>query len=95
VYIQSGIGNLGTESVTDCHPRDWPRSWAYLGRNAKFTWGHTGRNSAVVLSIGRQPDDGTRTRGAAYVTALDAKDKLTQIAAKDLGGRPEDYDVAA
>jgi CO/xanthine dehydrogenase Mo-binding subunit len=24
---------------------------------------------------------------------LDAKDKLTQIAAKDLGGRPEDYDV--
>src|ERR1039457_3732023 len=31
---------------------------------------------------------------AAHATAMDARKKLQDIAAKDLGGKPEDYDVA-
>src|ERR1700686_5161376 len=31
---------------------------------------------------------------AAHAAGLDAKKKLQEIAAKDLGGKPEDYDVA-
>ena len=31
---------------------------------------------------------------AAHAAAMDAKKKLQEIAAKDLGGKPEDYEVA-
>jgi xanthine dehydrogenase molybdenum-binding subunit len=31
---------------------------------------------------------------AAYATAMDAKKKLQEIAAKKLGGKPEQYEVA-
>ena len=31
---------------------------------------------------------------AAYAAALDAKQKLQEIAAKSLGGKPEQYEVA-
>ena len=90
MYIQSGIGNLGTESMSDCH--------RVVGRDARHAVGeverHLGRHGqepAVDLRLRRQPDDARDTR-AAHAAAADAIKKLQEIAAKALGGRPEDYD---
>jgi xanthine dehydrogenase molybdenum-binding subunit len=92
LYIQSGIGNLGTESVTDCH-RVTAEVLGVPWEKCEVTWGHTGRNLPWSCPSGGSQTTHAHTR-AAYVTALDAKDKLCQIAAKDFGGKPEDYEVA-
>lgn len=91
LYIQSGIGNLGTESVSDCH-RVTAEILGVPWNKCEITWGHTGRNLPWSCPSGGSQTTHAMTR-AAYVAAMDAKDKLQQIAAKDLGGKPEDYDV--
>ena len=91
LYIQSGIGNLGTESVSDCH-RVTAEILGVPWEKCEITWGNTGKNLPWSCPSGGSQTTHAMTR-AAYVTALDAKDKLQQIAAKTLGGRPEDYDV--
>ena len=91
LYIQSGIGNLGTESVSDCH-RVTAEILGVPWEKCEITWGHTGRNLPWTCPSGGSQTTHAMTR-AAYVTALDAKDKLQQIAAKDHGGKPEDYEV--
>jgi CO/xanthine dehydrogenase Mo-binding subunit len=91
LYIQSGIGNLGTESVTDCH-RVTAEILGVPWEKCEVTWGHTGRNLPWSCPSGGSQTTHAHTR-AAYVVALDAKDKLCQIAAKEFGGKPEDYDV--
>jgi CO/xanthine dehydrogenase Mo-binding subunit len=91
LYIQSGIGNLGTESVSDCH-RVTAEMLGVPWSKCEITWGHTGRNLPWSCPSGGSQTTHAMTR-AAYVAAMDAKDKLTQIAAKDLGGKPEDYEV--
>jgi xanthine dehydrogenase molybdenum-binding subunit len=92
LYIQSGIGNLGTESVTDCH-RVTAEILGVPWEKCEVTWGHTGRNLPWSCPSGGSQTTHAHTR-AAYVTALDAKDKLCQIAAKDFGGKADDYEVA-
>src|ERR1700686_480851 len=91
VYIQSGIGNLGTESVSDCH-RGTAEILGIPWEKCEITWGHTGKNLPWSCPSGGSQTTHAMTR-AAYVAALDAKDKLQQIAAKDHGGKPEDYEV--
>ena len=56
MYIQSGIGNLGTESMSDCHRvaaemigMPWEKVEHHLGRH--------GQEPAVELRVRRQPDD--------------------------------------
>jgi xanthine dehydrogenase molybdenum-binding subunit len=92
VYIQSGVGNLGTESWTDVH-----RVVAeYLGvpwEKCEITWGNTGKNLPWTCPSGGSQTTHAMTR-AAHAVAMDARKKLQEIAAKDLGGKPEDYDVA-
>ena len=92
IYIQSGIGNLGTESVSDCH-RVTAEILGVPWEKCEITWGHTGRNLPWTCPSGGSQTTHAMTR-AAYVAAMDAKDKLRQIAAKDHGGKPEDYEVA-
>jgi xanthine dehydrogenase molybdenum-binding subunit len=92
VYIQSGIGNLGTESVSDCH-RVTAEILGIPWEKCEITWGHTGKNLPWTCPSGGSQTTHAMTR-AAYAAAMDAKDKLRQIAAKDLGGKPEDYEVA-
>ena len=48
---------------------------------------------AVDVHVRRQPDRRTPWRARIMPAAMDAKRKLQEIAAQDLGGRPEDYDV--
>jgi xanthine dehydrogenase molybdenum-binding subunit len=92
LQIQSGIGNLGTESVFDVHRVaaelvgvPWEKVEVVWGNTSKFlpnTCGQGGSQTAHAMSR------------AAHAAGSDAVRKLQQIAARDLGGRPEDYVVA-
>jgi xanthine dehydrogenase molybdenum-binding subunit len=92
LYIQSGIGNLGTESLIDVH-----RVLAeYLGmpwEKCEITWGSSAKNLPWACPSGGSQTTHAMTR-AAHAVAMDAIKKLQMIAAKDLGGKPEDYEVA-
>ena len=92
VYIQSGIGNLGTESVSDCH-RVTAEILGVPWEKCVLTWGSTARNLPWSCPSGGSQTTHAHTR-AAYAVAMDGVDKLKQIAAKDLGGHPDDYVVA-
>jgi CO/xanthine dehydrogenase Mo-binding subunit len=90
--VQSGVGNLGTHSVIDtarvaAEVLDVP--W----ESVEVVWGDTSKNLPWTCT-----SDGSQTTHAIsrsnHAGAMDAKQKLMAIAAKDLGGRPEDYRVA-
>ena len=91
LYIQSGIGNHGTESVSDCH-RVSAEILGVPWDKVVLTWGDTAKNLPWTCNSGGSQTVHAMTR-AAHAAGMDAKKKLQEIAAKDLGGRPEDYDV--
>ena len=92
VYIQSGVGNLGTESWTDVH-RVVAELLGVPWEKCDITWGNTSKNLPWTCPSGGSQTTHAMTRAAHAVTS-DAILKLQQIAAKDLGGKPEDYVVA-
>jgi CO/xanthine dehydrogenase Mo-binding subunit len=92
LYIQSGIGNLGTESVIDVH-RVAAEIVGVPWEKCEITWGNTSKNLPWTCISGGSQTTHAMTR-AAHATAMDARKKLQEIAAKDLGGKPEDYEVA-
>jgi len=92
VYIQSGVGNLGTESWTDVH-RVVAELLGVPWEKCDVTWGNTSKNLPWTCPSGGSQTTHAMTRAAHAVTS-DAILKLQQIAAKDLGGKPEDYVVA-
>ncbi len=92
LYIQSGIGNLGTESITDVH-RVVAELLDVPWEKCVITWGNTAKNLPWTCPSGGSQTTHAMTR-AAHAVAMDAKRKLQEIAAKDLGGKPEDYEVA-
>ena len=92
LHIHSGVGNLGTFShsatsrvaaeVLTCK---WENCVIERGDSRRhLPWNHAqwGSNTSFTM---------TRTN---YVAAMDAKNKLLEIAAMDLGGSPGDYDLA-
>src|ERR1700678_2563599 len=91
VRFQSGIGNLGTESVVDVH-RAGAEVLGVPWEKCDITWGDTAKNLPFTCVSGGSQTTHAMTR-AAYATAMDAKRKLQEIAAKSLGGKPEQYDV--
>jgi CO/xanthine dehydrogenase Mo-binding subunit len=92
IAIQSGIGNLGTESVIDCH-RVVAETLGVPWEKCDLTWGNTTQNLPWTCVSGGSQTTHAMTR-AAYAAALDAKQKLQEIAAKTYGGNPEHYEVA-
>jgi xanthine dehydrogenase molybdenum-binding subunit len=92
VYIQSGVGNLGTESWTDVH-RVVAELLGVPWEKCDLTWGNTSKNLPWTCPSGGSQTTHAMTR-AAHAVASDGIMKLQQIAAKDLGGKPEDYVVA-
>src|SRR5664279_5103719 len=92
INFQSGIGNLGTESVIDVH-RVGAEILGVPWEKCDVTWGNTAKNLPFTCVSGGSQTTHAMTR-AAYATAMDAKKKLQEIAAKKLGGQPEAYDVA-
>lgn len=89
--IHTGVGNLGTYShsgtsrvaaeVLKCN---WENCVVVRGdsrRHLPWNLGQFGSNTSYTM---------TRTN---YVAAMDAVNKLKEIAAMDLGGAPDDYDI--
>ena len=92
IAFQSGIGNLGTEAVHDVHrvaAEIIGASW----EKCDITWGNSSKNLAWSCVSGGSQTTHAMTR-AAYAAGMDAKQKLQEIAAKSLGGKPQDYELA-
>jgi CO/xanthine dehydrogenase Mo-binding subunit len=92
IIFQSGIGNLGTESVIDVH-RAGAEVLGVPWEKCDVVWGNTTKNLPFTCVSGGSQTTHAMTR-AAYATAMDAKKKLQEIAARKLGGKPEQYEVA-
>ena len=84
LYVQSGVGNLGTHSVIDL-ARVAADILAMPWEKVEVIWGNTGKDLPWTLPVGRQPDDACDD-ARQPAGAMDAKRKLQEIAAKDLGG---------
>jgi xanthine dehydrogenase molybdenum-binding subunit len=91
LQIQSGIGNLGTHSVIDVTRvaaevlgMPWDQCEVIFGNTEKnLPWSCVSAGSQTTHAMTR----------ANHAAAMDAKKKLQEIAAKDLGGSPEGYEV--
>jgi xanthine dehydrogenase molybdenum-binding subunit len=92
ITFQSGIGNLGTESVIDVH-RVGAEVLGVPWEKCDVVWGNTAKNLPFTCVSGGSQTTHAMTR-AAYAAAMDAKKKLQEIAAKKFGGKPEQYEVA-
>jgi CO/xanthine dehydrogenase Mo-binding subunit len=89
--IQSGVGNLGTHSVFDVH-RVVAEVLDLPWEKCDITSGNTANNLPWTCISGGSQTIHAMTR-AAHAAAMDAKAKLQEIAAKDFGGSPADYEV--
>ncbi|HEY7171026.1 MAG TPA: xanthine dehydrogenase family protein molybdopterin-binding subunit [Vicinamibacterales bacterium] len=90
--IQSGIGNLGTESVFDVH-RVAAELLGVPWEKCDVAWGNTAKHLPNTCGQGGSQTTHAMTR-AAHAAASDAIRKLQQVAAKTLGGAAESYRVA-
>jgi CO/xanthine dehydrogenase Mo-binding subunit len=89
LYVQSGVGNLGTHSLIDL-ARVAADVLAMPWDKVVVNWGNTSKNLPwSCMSVGSQTTH-AMTR-ANLAGATDARLKLQEIAAKDLGGSPSDY----
>jgi CO/xanthine dehydrogenase Mo-binding subunit len=89
LYVQSGVGNLGTHSCIDL-ARVAAQVLAMPWDKVIVTFGSTAKNVPwSCMSVGSQTTHAmTRANLAA---AVDARLKLQEIAAKELGGSPQEY----
>jgi CO/xanthine dehydrogenase Mo-binding subunit len=92
VRFHSGIGNLGTESVMDVH-RAGAEVLDVPWEICDVVWGDTSRIMPYTCASGGSQTTHAMTR-AAHAVATEARQKLKEVAAKSLGGKPEDYEVA-
>ena len=92
MQIQSGIGNLGTESVFDVH-RVAAEIVGMPWDKVEIVWGNTARHLPSTCNQGGSQTTHAMTR-AAYAAGMDARRKLQEIAARTLGGTPDSYQVA-
>ncbi|HUP53623.1 MAG TPA: molybdopterin cofactor-binding domain-containing protein, partial [Longimicrobiales bacterium] len=91
LHIHTGVGNLGTYSyaatsrvAAEVLGYDWERCEIHRGDSSRgLPWnnGQYGSNTSFTMS---------RTN---YAAAMDAVAKLKAIAARRLGGSPDDYDI--
>src|SRR6185312_3626528 len=91
LHIHTGVGNLGTFShsgtariAAEVLKYDWEKCVVERGDTRKhLPWniGQFGSNTSFTMA---------RTN---YVAAMNALMKIKEIAAQDLGGKPDDYDV--
>jgi CO/xanthine dehydrogenase Mo-binding subunit len=91
VRFHSGIGNLGTESVMDVH-RAGAEVLGVPWEICDVVWGDTSRVFPYTCASGGSQTTHAMTR-AAFAVATECKQKLKEVAAQSLGGKPEDYEV--
>jgi CO/xanthine dehydrogenase Mo-binding subunit len=92
VAIQSGIGNLGTESVFDVH-RVAAEIIGVPWEKVDVVFGNTSKALPNTCGQGGSQTTHAMTR-AAHAAGMDAKAKLQKIAATAFGGQPDQYEVA-
>jgi CO/xanthine dehydrogenase Mo-binding subunit len=92
MYIQSGVGNLGTESFSDVH-RVAAEMMGMSWDKCTVAWGNTSQNLPWTCVSGGSQTIHAMTR-AAHAAATDGIKKVQEIAAKTLGGKPDDYKLA-
>jgi CO/xanthine dehydrogenase Mo-binding subunit len=93
LHVHSGVGNLGTYSfagtsrvAAEVLNYDWDHVVIEHGDSRRaLPWNSVQAGSNTTFTE-------TRTN---YVAAMDLRRKLLEIAAKDLGGTPDDYDLGA
>jgi xanthine dehydrogenase molybdenum-binding subunit len=92
MYVQSGVGNLGTESVFDVH-RVAADLMGMPWEKVTIAWGDTSQNLPWTCVSGGSQTTHAMTR-AAHAAASDAVAKAQEIAAKVMGGSPAAYKLA-
>ena len=92
LHVHTGVGNLGTYSYASTS-RVAAEVLGYDWENVEIVRGDSSR--ALPWTLGQFGSNTTFTESRAnYASAMDAVQKLKEIAARDLGGSPEDYDIA-
>ncbi|SVA26968.1 uncharacterized protein METZ01_LOCUS79822, partial [marine metagenome] len=91
MYIQSGVGNLGTGSTFDtmraaAEGMDMP--WD----KCEVAWGNSALNLPWSASQGGSSTTHAHTR-ANWAAVADATQKMKEVAAQDLGGSANDYEI--
>jgi CO/xanthine dehydrogenase Mo-binding subunit len=92
MQVQSGIGNLGTESVFDVH-RVAAEIVGIPWDKVQIVWGDSSKYLPSTCNQGGSQTTHAMTR-AAHAAGMDAKRKLQEIAARTLGGSPDSYQLA-
>ena len=92
VQIQQGLGNLGTNSNFDTARAAADVLGVEWG-DVEVVFGDTSRHLPWSAVQAGSQSTHAHTR-ANHAAGLDAKRKLQEIAARDLGGRPEDYETS-
>jgi CO/xanthine dehydrogenase Mo-binding subunit len=92
VQIHSGVGTLGTESVIDVH-RAAAEKLDVPWEACDIIWGDTSKGLPYTCVSGGSQTIHDMTR-AGYAVGEECKLRLREIAAKTLGGSPDDYEVA-
>ena len=92
IHLHTGVGNLGTYShsgtqrvAAEALKANWDNCIVERGDTRKgLPWniGQFGSNTSFTMSR------------SSYAAAMDAVGKLKEIAAMDLGGKPDDYEIA-
>jgi xanthine dehydrogenase molybdenum-binding subunit len=91
LYVQSGVGNLGTHSCVDL-ARVAAQTLAMPWDKVVVSWGNTSNNVPwSCMSVGSQTTH-AMTR-ASLAGAVDARLKLQEIAAHVLGGASGDFSI--
>lgn len=89
--IHCGVGNLGTESFSDVQ-RVVADAMDVPWESCEIIWGNTGKHLAWSCVSGGSQTIHAMSR-AGLAACLDAHAKMKTIAAKSLGGKPEDFAV--
>ena len=92
VQVHQGLGNLGTNSNFDT-ARAAADVLGVEWDDVEVVWGDTSRHLPWSSVQAGSQTTHAHTR-ANHAAGLDARQKLQEIAARDLGGRPEDYETS-
>jgi CO/xanthine dehydrogenase Mo-binding subunit len=92
MQVQTGIGNLGTEAFSDVH-RVAAEMMGMPWEKVELVWGNSSKNLPWSCVSGGSQTIHAHTR-SAHAAATDAIKKVQEIAAKVMGGRPEQYTLA-
>ena len=91
LYIHTGAGNLGTYSYASTS-RVAAEVLGYDWENVEIVRGNSSSGLPWTLYQAGSNTSFTESR-ANYASGMDAVQKLKEIAARDLGGSPGDYDI--